>query len=32
MEPALEKVTVSGTGPEVGLAEAAATGAWLDDR
>ena len=30
IEPALEKLTVSGAGPEVGLADATATGGWLD--
>ena len=29
-DPALEKLTSSGAGPEVGLAEASATGAWFD--
>jgi hypothetical protein len=30
-EPAPEKLTSSGAGPEVGLADADATGAWLPD-
>ena len=29
--PALEKFTVSGAGPSVGLADAAATGGWLPE-
>ena len=29
-EPALEKQTFSGVGPEVGLADAFTIGAWLD--
>ena len=28
-EPALEKLAVSGAGPDVGLADAAAVGAWF---
>ena len=31
LEPALEKLTVSGAGPELGLAAAAAIGGWLPE-
>ena len=32
IDPELEKATSSGAGPDEGLAEARATGAWLDCR